>query len=246
MVKEIRYTNIRRVLDDLHDEALMESITLEQVVRYTIRFIAKFGMPKLYQDRIAEVNIHEYRGLLPCDLISIDQVKDACSGLCLRSMTDTFNPGLMPPTPPSRHLHMPYIPPKAPQYGDGTFKTQERVIFTSFPEGKVIVAYKAIPVDEDGFPLIMDNEVYLDALENYIQKRVLKNKFRKGDISAAVYQDVQTEYAWSAGQLQSELVIPSYSEMQSITNYVTSILPSVRQFDNGFRDLGSREYLKKH
>lgn len=246
MVKEIKYTNIRRVLDNLHDEAFMENVTLEQVVRYTVRFIAKFGMPKLYQDRIAEVDIHEYRGLLPCDLISIDQVKDACNGLCLRSMTDTFNPGLMASSSSSHFSHIPYISHGALQYGEGTFKTQGRVIFTSFSEGKIIVAYKAIPVDEDGFPLIIDNEVYLEALENYIQKRVLKNKFRKGDISAAAYQDAQTEYAWSAGQLQSELVIPSISEMASITNYITSILPNMREFDQGFKTLGNREYLRNH
>ena len=246
MVTEIKYTNIRRVLDNLHDEAMMEDVTLEQVVRHTIRFIAKFGMPKLYQDKEADVKIHEFRGLLPCDLISIVQVKDTCSGLCMRSMTDTFTPGLLPPPPHFLHPHMPYIPPMAHRYGDASFKTEGRVIFTSFPEGEVRIAYKAIPVDEDGFPLIIDNEVYLDALETYIAKKVLKNKFRKGDIPLAVYEDAKQEYAWNAGQLQSELTIPSYSEMQSITNYITSILPSVRHFDNGFRDLGSREYLRKH
>lgn len=249
MVKEIKYTSIRRVLDDLLDEALMESLTLEQVVRHTLRFIAKFGMPKMYIDKIADVEIHEYRGLLPCDLISIDQVKDGCSGVCMHSMTDTFPEGLHGKTiqhSTHYHPHTPYIPLKAPGHGEATFKTQGRVIFTSFPEGTVTLAYKAIPVDDDGFPMVMDNEVYLAALEDYIQKKVLKNKFRKGDISAAVYDDAKQEYAWTAGQLQSELTLPSYSEMQSLTNMVTSLLPSMRQFDRGFNHLGNREYLKIH
>jgi hypothetical protein len=101
-------------------------------------------------------------------------------------------------------------------------------------------------VDEEGFPLLIDNENYLAALEAYIKKQVFTVKFDQGKISAGILQNAQTEYAWLAGQLQSEFTIPSLSEMQSITNYITSILPSMKHFDNGFRDLGSREYIKKH
>ena len=251
MVKEIRYTNIRRVLDSLHDHPMLSDLTLEQVVRHTIRFIGIFGMPKLYQDKEVYVDIHEFRGLLPCDLISIIQVKDDCSGLCLRSMTDTFTHGLeqrdeIPLHTDKARPHMPYIPPLASGFGDGTFKTQGRVIFTSFPEGKVRIAYKAIPVDEDGFPLLIDNENYLACLEAYIKKQVFTVKFDQGKIASGVLQNTQQEYAWLAGQLQSEMTIPSYSEMESIGRYIQTILPSVRHFDNGFRDLGQREYIRKH
>jgi hypothetical protein len=249
MVKEIRYTNIRRVLDNLHDHPMLREITLQQVVRYIVRFIEIFGMPKMFQDREEDVDIHEFRGLLPCDLISITQVKDGCSGICLRSMTDTFTPGLVPPPPhPHRppHPYMPYIPPIAPGHGEAAFKTQGRIIFTSFPEGRVRIAYKAIPVDEDGFPLLIDNENYLACLEAYIKKQVFTVKFDQGKIAAGILQNAQTDYAFLAGQLQSEFQIPSYSEMQSIQNYITSILPSMRHFDNGFRDLGSREYIRNH
>lgn len=248
MVKEIRYTNIRRVLDSLHDHPMLSSLTLEQVVRYTLRFISIHGYSKLYKDKETDVDIHEFRGLLPCDLISIVQVKDDCSGICLRSMTDTFTPGLVPPPPsPSHpHPHIPYIPHMAPGHGEASFKTQGRVIFTSFPEGKIRIAYKAIPVDEDGFPLLIDNENYLACLEAYIKKQVFTVMFDQGKISAGVLQNAQTDYAFLAGQLQSEMTIPSYSEMQSIQNYVTSILPSMKAFDHGFKHLGDREYIYKH
>ena len=255
MVKEIRYTNIRRVLDNIHDHPMMSDVTLEQAVRHTIRFIGIFGLTKMYQDKEADVDIHEFRGELPCDLISIIQVKDGPHGICLRSMTDSFTPGLLPPPrhnpcPPHKeqhpHGHFPYIPPMAPGHGEPTFKTQGRIIFTSFPEGRVRIAYKAIPVDEDGFPLLIDNENYLAALEAYIKKQVFTVKFDQGKISASVLQNAQAEYSWLAGQLQSELTIPSMAEMQSITNLVTALIPRMREFDKGFRDLGAREYIRKH
>jgi hypothetical protein len=100
MVKETQYTSIRRVLDDLLEDAHMENLTLEQVVRHTVRFIEKHGYPKLYQDKQEDVEIHEFRGVLPCDLISINQVMEKKSGICLRSMTDSFTKGMQPERPP--------------------------------------------------------------------------------------------------------------------------------------------------
>lgn len=246
MVKEIQYTNIRRVLDSLHDHPMLSDLTLEQVVRHTIRFIAIHGYTKLYKDKETDIDIHEFRGLLPCDLISIIQVKDDCSGICLRSMTDSFTPGVLPPPSHPHPLHTPYIPPMAPRHGEPAFKTQGRVIFTSFPEGKIRIAYKAVPVDEDGFPLLIDNENYLAALEAYIKKQVFTVKFDQGKIAAGVLENAKQDYAWLSGQLASEFQIPSMSEMESISRYITSILPSVRHFDDGFKDLGSREYIRRH
>ena len=231
MVTEIQYTNIRRVLDDIHDHPMLNNVTLEQVVRYTIKFISKHGYSKLYQDKQEEVEIHDFRGLLPCDLISIIQVKDDKSGICLRSMTDSF----IPKEETFRHSH-----------GELAFKTQGRVIFTSFPEGKVTVAYKAIPVDDEGFPLLIDNETYLDALEAYIKKQVFTVKFDQQKIAAGVLQNAQQEYAVAARLLLSEFTVPSVSEMESISRMWESLIPRVRQFDKGYKHLGSREYLRKH
>jgi hypothetical protein len=254
MVKELQYTNIRRVLDNLTDHPLLRDITLEQVVRYTIRFIGLHGMPKLYQDKEEEVEIKDFRGLLPCDLISIIQVMDRHTGVCLRSMTDNFLPADHFPPPrhkcdqlnnvvPPKEL---YIPAIARYHSESAFKTQGRVIFTSFPVGKILVAYKSIPVDEDGFPLLIDNENYLAALEAYIKKQVFTVKYDTGKISAGVLQNAQKEYAWAAGCLDAEFVIPSQSEMESITRNINTLIPKVREFDNGFKNLGDREYLRRH
>ncbi len=254
MVTEIQYTNIKRVLDDLLDHPMLTDLTLEQVVRHTMRFISKHGYSKLYQEKQEEIEIHEFRGLLPCDLISITQVMDMHTGICLRAMTDSFPAGMNPhkkrkdcvdPMHNARH-HTPYIPPRDFFFEEPSFKTQGRVIFTSFPEGKIKISYKAVPVDEDGFPLLIDNETYLDALESYIKKQVFTIKFDQQKIPAAVLQNAQRDYAIAARLLQSEFTMPSVSEMEAITRMWETMIPKVREFDNGFIHLGDREYLKRH
>lgn len=250
MVTEINYTNIRRVLEDLLEHPMLSDLSLEQVIRHTVRFIAKHGYPKLYQDKIDNIEIKDFRGLLPCDLISIKQVKDLKSGLCLRSMTDNFPKGMEPGSSKQcidpmnnvrRSFDSSYI-----GYSDGlTFKTSGRVIFTSIQNGEVQIAYKAMPVDDEGFPMLIDNEIYLEALENYIKVKVFTIKFDQGKISAGVLQNAQAEYAVSAKMLMSEFTTPSPSEMQSLANIWSTMIPQMRKFDEGFKTLGNREYLRK-
>lgn len=256
MVTEIQYTNIRRVLDDLMDHPLLRDLTLEQVVRHTIRFISLHGYPKLYQDKIDTVEIKDFRGLLPCDLISIMQVRDLDTDVCMRSMTDTFTPGLKPKPNEREHpkdllnnvkpLVNTYIPPMKGHGEEPTFKTQGRIIFTSFPEGKVEIAYKSIPVDDDGFPLLIDNETYLNALEAYIKVKVFTVKYDTGKIQAGVLSNAQSDYAWAARQVQQEFILPSVSEMESLTRYLNTMIKPVTSFDQGFKHMGDREYRRRY
>lgn len=250
MVTEIQYTNIKRVLDDLTEHPLLRDLTLDQVVRHTIRFISLHGYPKLYRDKQEVVEIKDFRGLLPCDLISIMQVKDTKTGLCLRSMTDTFTPDEHPrenkPKDLLNNIQSEYIPPMERHVEELAFKTQGRVIFTSFPNGKIEITYKSIPTDEDGFPLLIDNETYLNALEAYIKLKVFTIKFDTGKITAGVLSNAQTDYGWASHLLQSEMTMVSMSEMESITRMLNTMIKPITSFDNGFKNVGDREYRRNY
>lgn len=244
MVKEIQYTTVQRVLENLMEHPLLSNITLEQVVKWTVRFIGLHGFSKFYQDKETDVEIHEFRGTLPCDCISITQVMDCKTHRCLRSMTSNFMPDeprlngqLGTPNSPTSHAYFPYE--------ELSFKTQGQIIYTSFPEGEVRIAYKSIPVDDNGFPMLIDNETYLAALEAYIKKQVFTVKFDTGKIPASVLQNAQMEYGYLSAQLASEFTTPSLSEMESISRMMTTMIRNPKHFDNGFKNLGNREYLRK-
>ena len=72
MISEISYINIREALSRVLRHPLLQDVTFEQAVQYTIDFISIFGLPKLYQDREEVLHIEEFRCKLPCDLISIN------------------------------------------------------------------------------------------------------------------------------------------------------------------------------
>lgn len=223
MVTEIQYINIRELLSRLTRHPLLQEVTLEQVVQYTIDFIGLFGLPKVYEDKLEHITIKDYRGKLPCDLIAINQVKNCRTEVCMRYMTDSFD---------GRESY------------ENAFKTQGQIIYTSFKQGEIEISYKAIPVDEDGFPLLPDNSIFLRTLEAYIKKEVFTVQFDMGKISQAVLQNTQKEYAMKARQLEEEFIIPSVSEMESITRMWNTLIPRQKEFDRGFKDLGNREYIR--
>ena len=141
--------------------------------------------------------------------------------ICLRNMTDTFVN-------------------KSSEY---TFKVQGRVLYTSFKEGTIEISYKAMPVDEEGYPLLPDESTFLRALELYIKKQWFTILFDMNKISPAVLQNTQQEYAFAVGACNNTYTIPSVSEMESITNMMNQLIPRFSEFRNGFKGLGYKEQL---
>ena len=226
MVFEFNYVNIKVILDRLLRHPLLRDLDLETAIQFVIDFISCIGLPNIYIDKQATIHIENFKSILPCDLIAINQVRLARNGVCLRAMTDNFN---------GTHSE---------DKGELSFKTQGSVIFTSFKTGDIELSYKAIPTDDDGLPLLPDNPVFLKTLELYIKKEWFTILFDMGKISPAVLQNTQQEYAFKAGQCNNEFMIPSVSEMEAFTRMYNTLIPRVNEFNKSFRHMGDREYIK--
>lgn len=226
MVSEFNYISIKEVLSRLLRHPLLQDLSTEAAIQYTLDFFAAMGLPNIYADKVTTICIDNFRSVLPCDLIAINQVRLARNGVCLRAMTDNFN---------GTHSE---------DKGELSFKTQGSIIFTSFKTGDIEISYKAIPTDDGGLPLLPDNPVFLKTLELYIKKEWFTILFDMGKISPAVLQNTQQSYAFAAGQCNNEFMIPSVSEMEAFTRMYNTLIPRVNEFNKSFRHMGDREYIK--
>lgn len=227
-----RYISIKQILDDILDSPLMKSITLERAINYAVHFIQIVGMPEEFEEKTEVINIDNYRGILPCDYYEMIQVRTKDKHpRYYRYADDTF--------------HMSSNKDRIIGSKDLTYKIQNNIIFTSTKCDDVEIAYRAIKVDKEGFPMIPENSSFINALEFYIKKRVYTNLFDQGIISSAVLQNVQQEYAWAVGQAQSDLIRPTIDQMESITNLWNQIIFRNNEHNKGFKYLGSREYIKE-
>lgn len=225
MINNINYTNIRVILDNCLQNELLQDLTLEQVVGYVIKFNGIFNIPQLYTQKTTTVHVKDYRGQLPNDLISIIQVRDTRDSIAISELTGTFF---------------------SPNNRIKGFKTQGTCIFTSFSEGDLEIVYLAIPVDDEGYPQILDNAKYKNALELYIKRDRFTKYFEQGKLHQNILQNTQQEYAWAAGQLSEELKTPSMSEWENISQEHNKLIQRFGKFRRGFSDLGVPEIYKTH
>lgn len=234
MINEIRYINIREALSRTLRHPLLQDVSLEQAVQYALDFIGIHGLPEMYQHKETVLHVEEFKAELPCDLISIEMVKDCKSGISMRSMTDVFNPQRNHDDVEHRR-----------RFHELSFKTQGRTLFASFPCGDVQLAYLAVPVDNDGLPMLVDDPVYMLALDAYIKREVFVILFDQGKLQTPVLNSAEQRYAWAAARLGTHFKMPSVSEMESITRMWNTLIPRTTEFDRQFEGLGNREYIKQ-
>ena len=231
-----KYIIIKQILADLLDHPLLQDLSFERAVNYAVHFIQIVGVPNEFEEKTALVNIENYRGCLPCDYYDMIQVRTYKEGeYCpkvFRYASDNF------------HYSSKKEPNGNSETGDLTYKLQNNAIYTSLKEGVIEVAYHAIKVDNEGYPMIPENSSFIQALELYIKKKVFTILFDQGKINNAVLQNTQQEYAWYVGQAQRDLNMPTIDQMESISNMWTQLLQRANEHSKGMKSLGKREFIR--
>lgn len=227
-----KYISIKVVLDNILDHPMLKDMSFERAVNHTINFMRILGCPRMFEEKVALVDIRNWRGALPCDFNDIIQVRthSSCDGKnyrVFRHTTDNF-----------------HMSNNKQDSFDLTYKIQGNVIFTSIKEGTIEIAYNAFAVDSDGYPMIPDNSSFVNALELYIKKKHFNVLFDTGKINQAVWNQVCQDYAWAVGQAQSDLIRPTIDQMEAITNSLNTLIPRVSEHRMGFINNGSKEKIR--
>lgn len=217
-----QYVSIKKILDSCLRHPLMQDLSLETAVDYTIDFMRIVGMPRMFTEKVVRIPIDKYRALLPCDYYQTIQVRIP-GGHALVYSTDSF--------------HM------SNKGNSSTYKIQGNIIYTSIESGELELAYLAISTDADGYPLLPDNSSFTRALELYIKKQWFTILFDLGKITSAVLQNTQQEYAWAVGDCQSEFNRMSIDQMEAFSNSWRTMILRDHQHSSGFIGDGTRQTL---
>lgn len=234
-MEQYRYISVKQILDNLADHPMLKDLTLERVVHYALRLMKIVGCPVIFQDKIATIDYEDYKAPLPCDLYKIIQIKSLGHhrNFCYRYTTDNF------------HLSVRDHRKCTDYPNDYTYKVQNSYIFFSREKDKIELSYRALPVDENGLPMIVDNEAFIRALESYIKYERFKILRDTGEMDLRRFAEVEKDYCFEVAQATNQFLIPSEDEMESITNMWTALLPRRHAHDDGFRAYSIKEELRK-
>ena len=129
-------------------------------------------------------------------------------------------------------------------YNPITFDLNNNHITLSVQEGKVCMAYLAIPTDEEGLPLIPEDTSYQLAIKKYLTMKIDYIAWRKGELRSDIFQHSEQEWQWYVGQAGNKAKMPNIDQLESIKNQVMRLLPKVNHHETFFRSLGSPEIRK--
>lgn len=232
MTNNYKFISVHEIASRVKRHPLLKDMSFEHIIQCTVDFISIVGLPTTFKEKGETIKIENYRAQLPCDLIDIMFVKDNSTGITLRNTTDV------------------HIVRKGKHYisndTDRTFRLVGNIIYTSFKKGEIDIVYKSMPVDENNFPLLPDDPTFQVALELYIRVEYFTILFDLGKISQQSLYNTQQQYSFRVGQLKTSYNIPTLSEMESISNMLTSLIPRNNEFRKGFKNLGTKEHFKTH
>ena len=225
------FITINDIASSVYDHPLLRDVSFERIVRETQSFIKIVGMPTVFENKQADVEIKKWRGLLPCDYYQMNQVVyRQGDGHCtaFRASTDTFTPE------------------GTPANSDYTYKIQGNIIYTTLPEGTITLNYQAIKVDDNGFPMIVNNETFIRALVSYIKYQIFTEYFDSSKIPQAVMEKAEKDYYAHVAQAQNSLIMPDIDHMESISRIINDMFTRQREHSNMFKDMSKLHTLKTH
>ena len=125
-------------------------------------------------------------------------------------------------------------------------------IVTNQRKGYIKLAYKAIAVDERGYPLIPDLTSYQEAIYWYVVMKMTFPKFMAGKLTTGsskysqkyaqqTYFYVQSQWNFYRNQAYAEAMMPTADDMQNIKNDWNKLIPDWDGDDTFFKNIGKEE-----
>ena len=176
----------------------------------------------------------------------------------------------MTPPPPSVHQPMMYKMPTSqsqlytingmkyvkPWLYDQTHKPEYFIkpgwIVTNRRHGFIKLAYKAIAVDERGYPLIPDLTSYQEAVYWYVVMKLTFPKFMSGKLTTSsskyaqkyaqqTYYYTQSQWNFYRNQAYAEAMMPTADDMQNIKNDWNKLIPDWDGDDTFFKNINKEQ-----
>lgn len=115
----------------------------------------------------------------------------------------------------------------------------------SMKDGYAIVAYNAIPVDENGYPMIPDDNDLIDAIFWFINSKELYKEYRS-HVEGAKDLYLHADNEWKKARLLAygNLMMPKgLDELRTVQNIWLRMIPKLSEHHTGYKDTGTTEKL---
>lgn len=255
MIGEDKFVSLFRIMEEMNMDFkfLSAEIDWQDLLVWTSKYIGLVGSPKMYVTKTTgehpltpHIVVSQHRGELPVDFITElpGGVRDASSHDVYLKASDSFYESYSKSvrtqnqSDESLKVEQPY------EYADHmTYAINDYYLILSDEEANIELAYKAIRIDEKGYPMIPDNERIIEGLKWFIAEKVAFNMWGASLMSKDVFQEIKQNRDWYFASAQSASVQMSPDEMETFSRAWVRLNPAVHQHAFSFRFMGLREDL---
>lgn len=264
-----KFVSVKEIINDVfRNTGTSEDLPIYDLVYWSFESLQLMRQPAQYLKKVTgyesspNLDITNYKAKLPCDLYKVVQI--AVNGLPARYAGNSFHHLLdgeccgITASNSTIDLFVDnfgntFSPQSSALVGTNhsndivTFDINDDYLTLSVREGKVCIAYLAIPTDSEGYPMIPDDMSYRVAVRNYLTMKIayinwIKDPSNRG--KQAIFEHADKEWCWYVGQATTTMKVPDISEMESLKNQMMRMIPKTNEFSTFFKSLGAAEQKK--
>ena len=119
-------------------------------------------------------------------------------------------------------------------------------IVTNMQTGYIKLSYTALPLDEDGFPMIPDLPSYFEAIYWYVAQKLQYPEYRQGRLPQHIYYDTRRSWNFYCKQAYGDALMPNKDELESIKNQWNRLVPEQSEHSQFFTMSGRAQQIYNH
>lgn len=244
--------SLGRIIWKVMKHSLASELSYEEAAEYALEFIKLVGTPLAYSNVISEpIPISLYKSRLPDDVILVKGIKYICrecsddEAIAMTEATDIYHRGSQPVSKLINDYQSTSYPEVNSNQGY-TYVIEKGVIKTSMEDGCIVISYKGLNIDDNGFPLVPDNEPFKMGMEYYILHRYLEPMWLAGKVTDKAFNYIEQKRHWYTASADTSMKMPSIDGMEAIMNGINRLIINTTAHENFFRTYGEKERLKKY
>lgn len=246
-----RFASVYEIIEKVYrDTGSPDDINFTDLIVWAGEALDKIGAYAQYKRKVTgdlanpNLDITNYKAKLPCDFYRLEQI--AVNGKAATWAGNTFHHLLGGECCSGAIKDVGYDDLFKDNFGNifsnlgnshntrniqyYTFDINDDYLTLNVKEGKVCIAYIATPVDDEGYPMIPDEESYKEAISRYLIMKLDYISYRRGKASRELYNDSQREWAWYCNQAGSGAMMGEMVDKQELfRKRWTKLIPEIRQ-----------------
>lgn len=116
-------------------------------------------------------------------------------------------------------------------------------LFSNVPKGYIKLSYYATYTDEEGMPMIPDNQSYFEAIFWYVAMKLLYIDYFKGNKPQHLYYDAKRSYNFYRKQAYAEAMMPDQNDIMNISKTWHTLVPEIDSQDTFLSTTGDSQII---